>query len=65
MAELDQRGHFLQLMVRKHRTMIHDIRKPVFRVLDQVRHKQGYTTTEDGYGLEISYLGRIEIVLSM
>ena len=34
------------------------MRKPVFRVSDQVRHKPSYcTATEDGYRLEISYLG--------
>ena len=33
------------------------VRKPVFGVSGQVRHKPGCTTTEDGYGLEISNLG--------
>ena len=28
------------------------VRKPVFGVSDQVRHKLGCTTTEDGYRLE-------------
>ena len=32
------------------------MRKPVFRVSDQVRHKPDCTVTEDGYRLEISYL---------
>ena len=30
------------------------MRKPVFGVYDQVRHKPGCTATEDGYMLEIS-----------
>ena len=33
------------------------MRKPVFRVSDLVRHKQGCAVTEDGYRLEISDLG--------
>ena len=33
------------------------VRKPVFGVFDQVRHKPGRTATEDGYRLEISDLG--------
>ena len=33
------------------------MRKPVLRVFYQVRHKQGFTTTEDGKRLEISDLG--------
>ena len=37
--------------------------KPVFRVSDLVQHKLGYTTTEDGWRLEISYLGSRGIVL--
>ena len=32
------------------------MRKPVFGVSDQVSHKPGSTTTQDGYRLEISYL---------
>ena len=32
------------------------MRKPVFGVSDQVRHKPGLTVTEDGYRLEISDL---------
>ena len=32
------------------------MRKPVFHVSDQVRHKPGCTTTEDGWRLEISEL---------
>ena len=34
--------------------MSHVMRKPVFRVSDQVRNKLGCTTTEDGKGFEIS-----------
>ena len=41
------------------------VRKPVFEVSDQVRHKPGCTATEDGYMLEISDLGRRGIVLSV
>ena len=37
----------------------------VFRVFDQVLHKLGCTATEDGYGLEISDLGRRGVVVSM
>ena len=33
------------------------VRKPVFGVSDQVRHKPGCTTTEDGWTLEIWDLG--------
>ena len=32
------------------------MRKPVFGVSDQVRHKPGCTATEDGWRLEISIL---------
>ena len=45
--------------------MSHVVRKPVFGVPDQVQHKPGCTTTEDGWRLEISYLGSRGIVLSM
>ena len=41
------------------------MRKPVHRVSDQVRHKWGCTTKEDGQRLEISNLGGRGIVLSM
>ena len=41
------------------------VRKPVFGVSHQVRHKPGCTTTEDGWTLEISDLGRRGIVLSV
>ena len=39
-------------------------RKPVIRVSDKVQHKQGCTTIEDGYRVEISDLGSTENVLS-
>ena len=41
------------------------VRKPVFGVSDQVRHKPGCAVTEDGWRLEISDLGRRGIVLSV
>ena len=41
------------------------LRKPVFRVSDQVRHKPGCTATEDGWRLEISDLESKGIVLSV
>ena len=41
------------------------VRKPVFGVSDQVRHKPACTATEDGYRLEISDLESRGIVLSM
>ena len=41
------------------------LRKPVFRVSDQVPHKPGCTGTEDGWRLAISYLERRWIVLSL
>ena len=41
------------------------VRKPVFGVSDQVRHKLGCTTTEDGWTLEILDLGSRGIVLSV
>ena len=40
-------------------------RNTIFEVVDQVRYKLGWSTTEDGWRLEISDLGRIEIALSM
>ena len=39
------------------------MRKPVFGVSGQVRHKPGCTTTEDSWRLEISDLERRGIVL--
>ena len=41
------------------------MRKPVFCGFDQVQHKPSCTTTEDGYRLEISYIGSRGIVLSL
>ena len=41
------------------------MRKPVFRVSDQVKHKPGCTVTADGWRLENSGLGRRGSVLSM
>ena len=41
------------------------MRKPVFWVSDQVRHKPGCTTTEDGKRLVILDLGRRGIALFM
>ena len=35
------------------------VRKPVFGVSDQVQHKPGCTTTQDGWRLEISNLERL------
>ena len=40
------------------------VTKPVFGVSNQVRHKPGCTTTEDGYRLESSDLESRGIVLS-
>ena len=45
--------------------MSHLVRKPVFRISDQVRHKPVCTATEDGLRLEISDLGSRRNVLSM
>ena len=41
------------------------MRKPIFGVSDQVRHKLGCTVTEDGKMLEILDLENRRIVLSM
>ena len=41
------------------------VRKPVFRVSDQVPQKPGCTTTHDGYRLEIFDLGSEGIILSV
>ena len=41
------------------------VRKPVFGVCNQVRHKSGCTTTEDEYRLGISDLESRGIVLSV
>ena len=40
------------------------MRKPVFGVSNQVRHKPGCTATQDGWMLEVSDLGSRGIVLS-
>ena len=42
-----------------------DVRKPIFGVSDQVRHKLGCTATIDGKRPEISDLGRRGVVLSV
>ena len=36
------------------------MRKPVFGVFDQAKHKPGGTATEDGWRLEISDLGKMK-----
>ena len=41
------------------------MKKPVFEVSDQVRHKPGYTATEDGLMLKILDIGSKGIVLSV
>ena len=41
------------------------MRKHIFLVSDQVRHKLGCKNTEDGMGFDISDLGSRGIVLSM
>ena len=41
------------------------VRKPVFGVSDQVRHKPGCTAPEDGWSLQISDLGSRGIVLAV
>ena len=41
------------------------VRKPVFGVSDNVRHKPGYTTTEDDWRIEISYLVSRGTVISV
>ena len=41
------------------------VRKPVFGVSDQIRHKPGCTATEDGSKPEISHLESRGIVVSM
>ena len=53
-------GRFTNDLRTKH---LHDVRKPVFGVSDQVRYKPGCTATEDGQRLEISDLGSRGIVL--
>ena len=41
------------------------LRKPVFGVSDHVRHKPGWTATENGWRLEILYLGSRGIALTL
>ena len=41
------------------------MRKPAFGVSDQVPHKQGFTTKEDDWRLEILDLGSRWILMSM
>ena len=57
--------HFNLLQLKTKHDMSLVVRKPVFGVSDQDRHKPGCTATEDGLRLEISYLGRRGIVLSV
>ena len=59
-VELFYQNSFLRLM----NEMSRDARKPVFGVSDQVRHKPLCAVSEYGKKLEISDLGRREIVLS-
>ena len=59
----DERDTFTGPTSSIHRT--HYMRKPVFRVSDQVRHKPGCTAQEDGKTLEISDLESRGVVLSV
>ena len=43
----------------------HVVRKPLFRVSDQVHHKQGFTATKNSKRPEVSDLGSRGLVLSM
>ena len=52
-------------MVLHHGKMSRSVRKPVFVVSDQVRHKPGCAATEDGKKLEFSDLGSRGIVLTV
>ena len=45
--------------------MSHIVKKSVIRVSDQIGHKPGCTTTEDGHRLEISDFESSGIVLSI
>ena len=58
-------GGTVQLKKQAKHEMSLVVRKTVFRVSDQVKHKPDCTAKEDGYRLEISYLGSRGIVLSM
>ena len=53
----------IHLVADKHQ-LSRDVRKSVFGISDQERHKSRYTATGDGWRLEILYLGRGGIVLS-
>ena len=53
----------VHLQLRKQMSLV--VRKPAFGVSDQVRHKPGCTAKENDKMLEISDLGRREIVLSV
>ena len=53
------------LILYMNRNMSLIVRKPVFGVSDQVRHKPGCTATEDGKRLEISDLESRGIVQSV
>ena len=41
------------------------MRKPIFRIFDQVRNKWDCTTTDDGYRIEIKDLRRRGMTISM
>ena len=65
-------GVFLNIMsltsiqiVERQANMSHVVRKPVFGVSDQFRHKPGCTTIDDGLRLAILDLGSKAIVQSM
>ena len=51
-------------VTKRRHNLSRDARKPVFGVSDQVRHKPVCAVSENGKKLEISDLGRREIVLS-
>ena len=53
------------LLLNTHHYLSLVVRKPVFGVSDQVRHKPGCAATEDGLRLKISDLGRRGTVLSV
>ena len=57
------RNILVQKLSQGHMSLV--VRKQVFRVSDQVRHKPGCTATEDGYKLEIMDLESRGIVLSV
>ena len=49
--------------VDKIKVVAYFIRRASLGVSDQIRHKPGYSATEGGYNLEISYLGSTVIIL--